>query len=141
MTDIIFYEKPGCLGNRQQQAMLRRHGHRLVIRDLLSEPWTADRLLPFLAGRVVPDWFNTSAPKVRDGEIDIHELDGDAALGLLLEEPLLIRRPLLQYGEARQSGFSPGPVLDALNMVLDSENDCQPCPVETENASVCRETT
>jgi len=137
VSDLVFYEKPGCTGNRQQQALLRGLGHRLEVRDLLSEPWTAETLWPFLADKTVPGWFNPGAPRVRSGAIDIHALDESRALALLLAEPLLICRPLLQYGEIRQSGFGAGPVLDALQVSLGPDGDLQSCP-EAGSGTGCR---
>ena len=128
MNELVFYEKPGCLGNRQQQALLLSLGHRLEVRDLLSEPWTAERLRPFFGERPVADWFNLSAPQIKAGELDIRSLDEQQALSLLLDEPLLICRPLLQQGELRQAGFVPGPVLDILGVTLAPGEDLQSCP-------------
>lgn len=128
MNELVFYEKPGCLGNRQQQALLLSLGHRLEVRDLLSEHWTAERLRPFFSDRPVAEWFNLSAPRIKSGELDIQRLDEPQALALMLEEPLLICRPLLQRGELRQAGFVPGPVLDALGVTLAPGEDLQSCP-------------
>jgi len=136
MTELVFYEKPGCTGNLQQQALLRSLGLRLDVRDLPGTPWTESQLRPFLTGKAVPEWFNPSAPKVKSGEIDIHALDESQALALLLAEPLLICRPLLQYAGLRQSGFGHGPVLDALRVPLDPEQDLQSCP-ETMAGAFC----
>lgn len=136
MNDVVFYEKPGCTGNRQQQAVLRDLGCRLDIRNLLSESWTVERLRPFLAEKSVPEWFNMNAPKVKSGEIELHALDESEAMALLLAEPLLICRPLLQYGEARQAGFGAGPVLDALHLSPGPESDLHSCP-ESGSGSFC----
>jgi nitrogenase-associated protein len=136
MDELVFYEKPGCVGNQQQKAVLRGHGCRPIVRDLLREPWTAERLRPFFADKPVSEWFNLSAPAVKSGEIDIHALDEAGALRLMLKEPLLICRPLMQYGEIRQSGFLPGPVLTALQLELPVERDLQSCPM-TETEAVC----
>ncbi|MES9813985.1 MAG: nitrogenase-associated protein [Candidatus Thiodiazotropha sp.] len=138
MSDIRFYEKPGCFGNQQQKSVLLGLGHRLEIRDLLSEPWTVERLRPFFANKPVTEWFNLSAPKVKSGEIDISTLDERQALAMMIKEPLLICRPLLQQGELRQSGFLPGPLLDALGISLDPHEDLQSCPM-TDNVQVCEE--
>jgi len=105
MAHVIFYEKPGCGGNERQKALLRAAGHDLEVRDLLSHPWTEAALRPFLAGVPVADWFNRTAPRVRSGEVVPEALSPEAALGLLLAEPLLIRRPLLQVGSRREVGF------------------------------------
>lgn len=107
VSHIIFYEKPGCGGNARQKAQLLQAGHTLEVRDLLSQPWTRATLLAFLDPLPVADWFNLSAPRVKCGEIDPRTLDREQALALLLAEPLLIRRPLLQAGELRMVGFAP----------------------------------
>lgn len=130
MSALIFYEKPGCAGNQRQQAVLRSQGIAFQVRDLLSTAWTAARLRPFFGSKPVAAWFNLSAPKVKSGEIDIHALDEAGALALMLAEPLLIGRPLLEYGGLRQSGFNPGPVLDALGLRLKPGQDLQSCPME-----------
>ena len=130
MSELVFYEKPGCLGNRQQQALLLSLGHRLELRDLLHEHWTAQRLRSFSGERPVAEWFNLSAPRIKSGELAIRELDEAQALSLMLEEPLLVCRPLLELGELRQAGFVPGPVLDALGVTLAPGEDLQSCPMD-----------
>jgi nitrogenase-associated protein len=106
MSVIVFYEKPGCGGNARQRALLTAAGHTLDRRDLLGTPWTAEALLAFLARLPVPQWFNRAAPRIKCGEIDPDTLDAEAALALLLAEPLLIRRPLMQRDDgARLVGF------------------------------------
>lgn len=134
MAELVFYGKPGCAGNLLQQALLRSLGHRLEIRDLLGESWTEAELRPFFTGKTVPEWFNPGAPGVKSGEIDIRALDETQALALLLAEPLLICRPLLQCNGLRQSGFGPGPVLDALQVPLSAEEDLQLCPITAPGA-------
>ena len=62
MTTLIFYEKPGCGGNAKQRALLEAAGHQLERRNLLTEPWTRERLLAFLAPLPVRDWFNRAHP-------------------------------------------------------------------------------
>jgi len=111
MADVIFYEKPGCAGNARQRRLLEEAGHRLDVRDLLTAPWTADSLRPFFGTAPVAEWFNRSAPAVKAGEVVPESLDADAALAVLTERPLLIRRPLMQVGDERRCGFD----ADAVN--------------------------
>lgn len=99
MTHILFYEKPGCGGNARQRSALEAAGHTLERRNLLTAHWTADALLAFLAPLPVADWFNRAAPRVKSGEVLPERLDRAAALQLLLQEPLLIRRPLMQRSD------------------------------------------
>jgi nitrogenase-associated protein len=105
MADIVFYAKPGCLTNQRQQALLRRLGHRVTVRDLLSEPWSPERLYEFLKSLPVIEWFNLSAPAIKLGTLDPAGLDGAAALRLLVADPVLIRRPLMETGHDRYAGF------------------------------------
>lgn len=107
MARVTFYEKPGCAGNARQKALLRASGHELDVRDLLTEAWTPETLRPFFGARPVRTWFNLAARRVKSGEIDPAAIGASQALALMLEDPLLIRRPLLQVGGRREAGFEP----------------------------------
>lgn len=96
MTHLVFFEKPGCGGNARQRAALLGAGHTLERRNLLTAHWTAETLLAFLAPLPVAHWFNRAAPRIKNGEVVPEALSADAALALLIAEPLLIRRPLMQ---------------------------------------------
>jgi len=105
MAKVIFYEKPGCGGNARQKALLQRSGHELEVRNLLSAPWTAELLRSFFGSRPVAEWFNTSSPRVKSGEVVPAGLEAEAALVLMLADPLLIRRPLIEVNGRRETGF------------------------------------
>jgi nitrogenase-associated protein len=105
MATITFYEKPGCKGNLRQKTVLAAAGHTVQAKSLKTEAWTADRLLAFLGKLPVADWFNRAAPAVKSGEIVPENLGFEDALHLLLANPLLIRRPLMEIGDQRMVGF------------------------------------
>ncbi len=105
MAYVIFYEKPGCGGNARQKALLIASGHALDVRNLLTEPWTISSLTQFLAGKPLREWFNAASPRLKSGEIRPDQLTPDAALAMMLEDPLLIRRPLMQVGDRCEAGF------------------------------------
>ena len=126
-TELVFYEKPGCLSNARQKARLVAVGHCLEVRNLLAEGWTAERLRPFFGARPVAEWFNTSAPRVRKGEIHPEALSEAQALALMVADPLLIRRPLIETAGLCDCGFEPGPVLAALGVELEVGEDLQSC--------------
>jgi nitrogenase-associated protein len=105
MATVIFYEKPGCSGNARQRALLRQSGHAVETRNLLAAPWTAEALRAFFGARPVAAWFNAASPRVKSGEIRPAELGADAALALMLSDPLLIRRPLIEVDGRRETGF------------------------------------
>ncbi len=105
MSSVIFYEKPGCTGNARQKALLREAGHEVEARNLLVHPWTAGALRSFFGGRPVAEWFNTSAPRIKSGEVSPQTLDEAAALALMRADPLLIRRPLVECDGRQECGF------------------------------------
>jgi nitrogenase-associated protein len=110
MATIQFWEKPGCLGNARQKALLTASGHAVLARDLRAEAWTAARLRPFFGDRPVAEWFNRTSPRVKSGEVRPDMLDEAAALALMLADPLLIRRPLMQVDGRCEAGFDPARV-------------------------------
>ncbi|MCI4677121.1 arsenate reductase family protein [Rhodoblastus acidophilus] len=143
MTRVIFYEKPGCGTNRKQKAMLAAAGHAVDERNLLTEPWTEERLLGFLGDMPVSAWFNPAAPRVKTGEIDPAAATAAEALALMIKEPLLIRRPLIEAGGQRCAGFDKEPVLSLLgqNEGLEAAQGCSrpagpPCPAPGAKAQV-----
>jgi nitrogenase-associated protein len=141
MALVTFYEKPGCGTNRKQKAMLTAAGHALDERNLLTEPWTKERLLGFFGDTLVASWFNPAAPRVKSGEVDPLAMGPDEALTLMLAEPLLIRRPLIEAQGKRCSGFDKEPVLSLLGQSegLEAAQGCSrpagpPCPAPGEKA-------
>ncbi|MDF5708808.1 MAG: nitrogenase-associated protein [Nostoc sp. S4] len=105
MARVIFYSKPGCKGGTKQKVLLTAAGHEVVAYDLLTEPWTVERLRSFFGNHPVADWFNRSSPRIKSGEIVPEKIDAQTALVQMLRDPLLIRRPLLEVGDRREVGF------------------------------------
>lgn len=105
MAHVIFFEKTGCAGNARQKQLLLDSGHMVLARDLRNKAWTNLALLEFFIGLPVAQWFNPSAPAIKTGDVVPAELDEPTALALLRDNPLLIRRPLLQVGDERKVGF------------------------------------
>ncbi|MDO9480723.1 MAG: ArsC/Spx/MgsR family protein [Hydrogenophaga sp.] len=118
MSHLVFFEKPGCGGNARQRAALQAAGHTLERRNLLTAHWTPEALLAFLAPLPVPDWFNRAAPRIKSGELVPEALQAEAALALLLAEPLLIRRPLMwnPADDSRMVGFDTAAVTDWIGL-------------------------
>ena len=48
MAEVIFYEKPGCINNTKQKALLQAAGHLVDARNLLTESWSSESLWLFL---------------------------------------------------------------------------------------------
>lgn len=102
---IKFYEKPGCTNNTRQKLLLQSCGHEVIACSLLTEAWTAETLKPFFTGMPVSEWFNSAAPRIKSGEVNPADLDENDALQVLLADPLLIRRPLMEVDNTFICGF------------------------------------
>lgn len=138
MAEIIFYEKPGCINNTKQKHMLAFAGHVVIARNLLTEPWDHKRLQAFFAALPVAEWFNRSAPQIRDGEIDPDSVDESRALALMLAEPLLIRRPLMIVDGDHLVGFDTGHLNQHYSLGLESdEKDLESCPRQAAHEQAC----
>jgi nitrogenase-associated protein len=127
MAHVIFFEKAGCSGNARQKQLLLDSGHLVLARDLRNKDWTNYALLEFFAGLPVAQWFNRSAPAVKSGEIVPEALDEPTALALLRDNPLLIRRPLLQVGEQRRVGFDANAIHAWIGLSHIPEDNIEAC--------------
>ena len=126
MATVIFYEKPGCINNTKQKKLLSISGHNLDIRNLLEEAWSEKKLRPYFIGLAVEEWFNRSAPAVKTGVVDPDAVSEQEALALMIDMPLLIRRPLMQVKDEYRIGFDVNEVnawigLEAVDMDIDLE--------------------
>ncbi|MCK9637619.1 MAG: nitrogenase-associated protein [Methylobacter tundripaludum] len=136
MATVYFYEKPGCINNTRQKKLLAEAGHQVVALNLLTEPWQAERLRAFFGELAVRDWFNVSAPAIKQGEIDPGKLTEQQALTLMLENPLLIRRPLMQVGNSLMAGFDQQAVDSWIGLkAAESDQDLESCPRPLAQAS------
>ena len=105
MAKVIFYQKQNCINNNKQKKLLLEAGHEVEVHDLLTTPWSAEKLHLFLKDLPVANWFNRSSPRIKSGEIVPENLDQSTALELMIADPLLIRRPLIQVEDVYQAGF------------------------------------
>lgn len=135
MSDLLFFEKPGCINNTRQKAILRGLGHQLVEVDLLRVSWTPASLRVFFGNRPVEQWFNPAAPRVKSGEVRPAYLDEAQALELMVADPLLVRRPLIQCGYGHTAGFDDDdPVLRCLGVEPHPDKDLQSCPRDSDES-------
>ncbi|BDA40020.1 ArsC/Spx/MgsR family protein [Candidatus Atelocyanobacterium thalassae] len=133
MAKIIFYEKPGCRNNTKQKNLLIAAGHELDVKNILTESWTIDKLYLFFKDLPQTLWFNHSAPRIKSGEIipkNFTNADGRNILELMVADPLLIRRPLIQVGQTYNAGFEQDTINNwiGLNPIQSSAEDLETCP-------------
>lgn len=108
MAKVIFYEKTGCINNTKQKVILKEAGHQVEAIDLIQYEWKKEELLAFFEGLDVADWFNKNAPSITTGIIDPKDFDKESAIEAMLEDHLLIKRPLIIYKNHKIVGFDKG---------------------------------
>ncbi|HKI52266.1 MAG TPA: hypothetical protein VJ995_09345, partial [Geothermobacteraceae bacterium] len=79
------------------------------------------------------EWFNPSHPRVKSGEIVPASVAPQLALTMMIAEPLLIVRPLLQVGNQRLAGFEVQQVHNWIGLELAAIGPRNPqhCPCVT----------
>lgn len=138
---LDFYEKPGCINNRKQKALLQAAGFELQVHNLLTTSWHADELRCFFGDLPLPQWFNPSAPRIKQEKIKPFLLTEAEALAEMVQDPLLIRRPLIAHGSRKQAGFD----LNTWMPLLEGTEDCAPkvpddietCPRQSRDVGGC----
>lgn len=117
--DMIFYEKIGCAGNARQKQLLKSYGIEFEVKSLLDTSWNKEALEEFFIGLEKEEIVNPFAPKVKKGEIDLKVLSKSELIEIMIHEPILIKRPLIQVDDEKLCGFD----VERLNTLFDIEID------------------
>jgi len=116
---VVFYEKPFCAANAKQKQILRASGCTIIERNLLEHGLEREDLRAFMGDKKVSDWFNLAAPAIKNGEIFPDTLNEEAAMELLMNNPILIRRPLMVIGNEKLCGFDADKVSEVLERYVE----------------------
>lgn len=125
--NFTFYEKTGCSGNAKQKELLKSHNISFSVKSLLDTSWTKETLSEFFKGLEIKDIFNPFAPQIRDKEIDISKLSKDEAINLMIKNPILIKRPLLDINGVKICGFDIEKINELLNVNIDTNKKLNTC--------------
>jgi arsenate reductase (glutaredoxin) len=129
---VIFFEKPGCMGNAKQKTLLDLYNIRYKTEDILSYPWTKEFLEEFFKDIPKEKICNPFAPQIKSKEIEPKNLTKDQLVELMLESPILIKRPLLIVGEHKLCGFS----IEMINELF-HKNICTSVSISTCQSEKC----
>jgi len=125
--NFTFYEKTGCSGNAKQKELLKSHNISFSVKSLLDTSWTKETLSEFFKGLETKDIFNPFAPQIRDKQIDINSLSKDEAITLMIKNPILIKRPLLDINGVKICGFDIKKINELLNTNIDTNKKLNTC--------------
>lgn len=126
-NDLIFYEKTGCGGNARQKKLLESEGISFEVRSMLDTKWEKEFLESFFIGLEKENIVNQFAPKIKNNEIDISKLSKDELIELMIAEPILIKRPLIEIGETKICGFNMEKINSILKTKLNADKTIETC--------------
>jgi arsenate reductase (glutaredoxin) len=148
MATVLFYEKPGCRNNIRQKSMLELSGHVVEAVDLLQYSWSKEELEEFLGEKPVAECFNPAAPAIKSGELNPSGFTKEEAIAIMIQEPLLIKRPLMKIGSHYIQGFDTTALrnlirfdaVDGAENVIKSfkMSDMDSCPHNNNNNFSCK---
>jgi arsenate reductase (glutaredoxin) len=124
---VVFYEKKGCGGNARQKELLHQAGVEFEIKDILNTVWTKELLEAFFEDLSVENIFNMSALKIKNNAIDITQVSKNQAIELMLKEPILIKRPLIEINNTKICGFDIDKINTLLNISMPQPKDINDC--------------
>ena len=84
-------------------------------RDFFSDPFTRKELKDLIGSRDAGDFFSYRSPSFRKLGLDKNSIDQKRLIDLMVQEPRLIRRPLILSG----AGFFVGSDLKSLKLKFD----------------------
>ena len=86
---------------------LEGRGVELIKHDLAKEPPTRELLERLIDESHLEDFINTRSPAYKERDLASRKLTTKQAIDLMLEEPNLIRRPLVMRGRKAVFGYKP----------------------------------
>lgn len=116
MAKITIYHNPRCSKSRETLALLSDKGIETTVIEYLKEPPSADELRAILKKlKISPrDLMRKGEAVYKELGLDDTKLDDDALIRAMVENPILIERPIVVSGGKAKIGRPPAGVLDIL---------------------------
>lgn len=127
MAAIQFFEKPGCINGEKQKRILIEAGNTLECLNILEHSWNVEELTSFFAEKSPILIMNHTAPAIKKGEIVPANLQYEEAVSLMIENPILIKRPLIRVDGMSIQGFMDERLTPYLGS-WDGKDDVVTCP-------------
>lgn len=128
MAVIEFYEKPGCINNTKQKELLIQAGHQVIAKDLLAQNWDKESLESFFEGKAANTCINPVAPAVKKGEINPESIAHDETISKMIQNPILIKRPLLNINGHKFCGWDENKLQKVITLDSTTGEDIVTCP-------------
>ncbi|PLR68119.1 Spx/MgsR family RNA polymerase-binding regulatory protein [Bacillus sp. UMB0893] len=109
MNDLIFYSYPSCTSCRKTKHWLKAHNIHFREKHLFRETPTYEELqkILHLTTDGMDEILTTRGQTYKDLNLNIDELPLSQVLKLIIEEPKLLRRPIITDGKKLVVGYNP----------------------------------
>ncbi|MCM3665853.1 transcriptional regulator SpxA [Mesobacillus subterraneus] len=105
---VTLYSTPSCTSCRKARAWLEEHQIEYVERNIISEPLTAEEIKSIL--RLTEDGteeiISTNSKTYQQLNVDIDSLPLKELYELIIENPLMLRRPIIVDHKRLQVGYN-----------------------------------
>lgn len=115
MKRVTLYTKSGCTTCIKARQFLLARGIHYTERDIFKHPFSELELRAIVAQRPAKEIFSYRSPSVKALGLDPEALSEEEMIRHMLDEPRLIRRPLLTAGTALTVGFDEAQLLSTLS--------------------------
>lgn len=114
MAKPTIYHNPRCSKSRETLALLSDKGLDPIVIEYLKEPPSADELRAILKKlKMSPrDLMRKGEAVYKELGLDDAKFDDDGLIRAMVENPILIERPIVVYGGKAKIGRPPASVLD-----------------------------
>ena len=111
---ITAYLYSSCTSCRKAKDVLEETGANYEVREYFKQKVTRDELDGLLSatGLSVSDILSTRSTPYKQGNLAEKNLSDDEILNMMIEEPRLIKRPILVSGSNSVVGFKDGKIRD-----------------------------
>ena len=107
------------------RAELSQDDSEIIDRDFFENPFSESELVGIIGGKTAEEVFSWNSPSFRKTGLRKQDLTSGQLIQLMLDEPRLIRRPLLKIGTELIVGNDRLAIQKALNLnSCGGRNDC-----------------
>ena len=102
---VRFYQKSTCGQCRKAKEVLQHMGLNLDIRDLIREPLNRNELTDLIGSTDIREFLNPTNSLFKQRRMSSTPPTKSEAIRLMMEDPNLIRRPIIIKGKRKVFGF------------------------------------
>lgn len=107
MVNLIeIFERHSCSSCRQAREWLNENSVAYTERDFFKNPLSMDELNILIDKQSPVNFFSWRSPSVKKMGIERHKVNEEQIKHLILQEPRLLRRPILKVGHKVCIGFN-----------------------------------